>query len=200
MSEVANSTIIFVLNLLNNLQLPLLEFLKLCLTNAEFSQHSVIQSLLHHPEEFLEILQNQPSASKKVLNWIDGRVQEDYSEELTSLTREETSLQFSAVNATAEELETYQIDTLKHKMILHTPRLWQLIQKLQCSDPIVNDRREKRWRKKEEILAFEPEAPDEKLYNDDDNEPEDNSTNDPSEKASRDFNTADKRLRRECTA
>ncbi|TDL14196.1 hypothetical protein BD410DRAFT_734472, partial [Rickenella mellea] len=142
------STIQTILDALEHVRCSPSQFFITLVTNPLYSNHPAVGQLLSRTEDILYALQNHPEGLRALDNWAEKTATKVYTRELVAITKQ-SSLHFSAKNATPEVLEHFRIESMAENMQATAPRLWRLVLCLLAADEELEHRRDARWRKKE---------------------------------------------------
>ncbi|KAH7917212.1 hypothetical protein BV22DRAFT_978464, partial [Leucogyrophana mollusca] len=103
------------------------QFILLLLSTPSYSDHPTVRDLLSNTREIMQALARHPSAYGKVLNWASEVVKAECAREVRELVKVQSGWHFSALHASADQMEEFQIGELAAEMGARAPQLWDLL-------------------------------------------------------------------------
>jgi len=89
--------------------------------------HAALDGLVTHTTEILTALAAHQSTSKSTLKWASDLMKARYAQSIRELTRKEHGWHFSALRASAKQLEDFRIEDMAEKMEQLAPELWEML-------------------------------------------------------------------------
>jgi hypothetical protein len=77
--------------------------------------------------EILTALKAHPQTSKSTLEWASDMMKAQYAQSIQELTKTEHGWHFSALRASAKQLEDFRIEDMAEKMQQLAPELWDML-------------------------------------------------------------------------
>jgi hypothetical protein len=93
-----------------------------------------VDNLVSHTTEILAALEVHPRTSKETLKWASNLMKAWYASSIRELTRKEHGWHFSALQASAKQLEDFQIEDMAEKMQTLAPELWDMLGEVLSAD------------------------------------------------------------------
>jgi hypothetical protein len=93
-----------------------------------------VDNLVSHTTEILTALEVHPHTSKETLKWASNLMKARYASSIRELTRKEHGWHFSALRASAKQLEDFRIEDMAEKMRNLAPELWDMLGEVLSAD------------------------------------------------------------------
>ncbi|KAF9054069.1 hypothetical protein BJ165DRAFT_1522641 [Panaeolus papilionaceus] len=124
-----------ILNVFEDVDLSLLEFLTCLCTTEIFTDRPLVSQMPKDIGKVLEMLNSSTMLSEKVIKWMMSKAESAYQSQLLHLTRKITGFHFVAKKITSVQLMEETIVEIGKRMEMHAPFLWSLFSSLLLSDP-----------------------------------------------------------------
>ena len=104
------------------------------LQDPRLQNHAALDGLVTHTTEILTALAAHQSTSKSTLKWASDLMKARYAQSIRELTRKEHGWHFSALRASAKQLEDFRIEDMAEKMEQLAPELWEMLSAVLSAD------------------------------------------------------------------
>ena len=111
------------------------EFLSYILEDQDFDNHPALQDIKDNIKAILSSLFDHRTLRYPVLQWALMVVNCDHARSIQNLTRTSEGWHFSASNASADQIQDFQLEDMAERMENTTPHLWKTVNGLLSADP-----------------------------------------------------------------
>ena len=111
------------------------EFLGYIFEDRDFDNHPALQDIKDNIKGILSSLFDHRTLHYPVLQWALMVVNRDHARSIQNLTRTSEGWHFSASNASANQIQDFQLEDMAERMENTTPHLWKTVKGLLSADP-----------------------------------------------------------------
>ena len=111
------------------------EFLSHIFEDREFDNHPTMQDIEDNIKAVLSTLFDHHALRYPVLQWALMVTNGDHAKSIRALTRTSQGWHFSASNASADQIQDFELEDMADSMETCTPHLWKMIKGLLSADP-----------------------------------------------------------------
>jgi hypothetical protein len=106
------------------------EFLSHIFEDSDYDNHPAVRDIADNIQAILSSLFNHHALRYPVLQWALTITNSDHANSIQTLTRASQGWHFSASNASAEQLQEFELEDMADSMESDTPHLWRMIKGL----------------------------------------------------------------------
>jgi hypothetical protein len=104
------------------------------LRDPRLQNQAAVDNLVSHTTEILMALADNSWTSKSTLEWASNLMKARYASSIRELARKEHGWHFSALRASAKQLEDFRIEDMAEKMKKLAPELWDMLGSVLSAD------------------------------------------------------------------
>ena len=123
-----------ILEALECCQLMVTDFILTLLTSRQYKDHRLVDDLLVHATDVLDIFLRHPVTQDSVIQHSCDIIKHTYLHEIRGLASAESGWHFGASNSSTKQLEDFSLEEMALEMENHTPQWWSLLSTLLDED------------------------------------------------------------------